>query len=67
MKSLQLPLTQTQKIRLQRAIDRLESLSSNINSNASVTVADSIPVNYDDGFLKYAVLTLLHAHIHFAT
>ncbi|OWM74192.1 hypothetical protein CDL15_Pgr008505 [Punica granatum] len=44
------------KIRLQRALQKLESLSSKANSNASVTVADSIPVNYDDGFLKYCNL-----------
>lgn len=53
MRGLQLPLTQTQKVRLQRALEKLEALSSKANSNASVTVADTIPVNYDDGFLKY--------------
>ncbi|KAF8015298.1 hypothetical protein BT93_H0950 [Corymbia citriodora subsp. variegata] len=52
MRGLQLPLTQTQKVRLQRALEKLESLPSKANSNASVTVADTIPVNYDDGFLK---------------
>ncbi|XP_031400501.1 exosome complex component RRP4 homolog isoform X2 [Punica granatum] len=52
MRGLEIPLTQTQKIRLQRALQKLESLSTKANSNASVTVADSIPVNYDDGFLK---------------
>lgn len=58
MRGLRIPLTQTQKIRLQRALQKLESLSSKANSNASVTVADSIPVNYDDGFLKYSDLLL---------
>lgn len=52
MRGTQLPLNQTQKVRLQRALQQLESLSSKINSNASVTVADSIPVNYEDGVLK---------------
>ncbi|KAK4788751.1 hypothetical protein SAY86_020070 [Trapa natans] len=52
MRGLRIPLTQTQKLRLQRALQKLESLSSKVNSNASVTIADSIPVNYDDGFLK---------------
>ncbi|GJZ44031.1 exosome complex component RRP4, partial [Tanacetum coccineum] len=47
---LMLSLNQTQKIRLQRA---LESLESGANSNASVTVADTIPVNQEDGVLKY--------------
>ncbi|GJR81826.1 exosome complex component RRP4 [Tanacetum coccineum] len=41
---LMLSLNQTQKIRLQRA---LESLESGANSNASVTVADTIPVNQE--------------------
>ncbi|KAM6561469.1 hypothetical protein CsatA_030708 [Cannabis sativa] len=49
MRGTELPLNQTQKVRLQRALDKLESLSSKSNSNASVTVADSIPVNYEDG------------------
>lgn len=35
------------------ALEKLEALSSMANSNASVTVADTIPVNYNDGFLKY--------------
>lgn len=52
MRDLQLSLNQTQKIRLQRALDKLESLSSKTNSNASVTVADTIPVNQEDGILK---------------
>ncbi|KAF3436346.1 hypothetical protein FNV43_RR23438 [Rhamnella rubrinervis] len=52
MRGLQIPLNQTQKVRLQRALEKLESLSSKANSNASVTVADSIPVNYEDGILK---------------
>lgn len=52
MREIKLSLNQTQKIRLQRAIEKLESLSSKANSNASVSVADSIPVNYEDGVLK---------------
>ncbi|KAI4326488.1 hypothetical protein MLD38_031798 [Melastoma candidum] len=52
MRGLQLPLTQTQKIRLQRALEKLESLSLKANTNATVTIADTIPVNHDDGFLK---------------
>lgn len=53
LRGTQLSLNQTQKVRLQRALQQLESLSSKVNSNASVTVADSIPVNYEDGVLKY--------------
>ncbi|KAL4558806.1 hypothetical protein LXL04_037008 [Taraxacum kok-saghyz] len=52
MRGIELPLNQTQKIRLQRALELLDSLSSGTNSNASVTVADSIPVNQEDGVLK---------------
>lgn len=52
MRGLQLSLNQTQKIRLQKALEALEYLSSKANSNASVTVADTIPVNYEDGVLK---------------
>ncbi|XP_062086299.1 exosome complex component RRP4 homolog [Humulus lupulus] len=52
MRGTELPLNQTQKVRLQRALEKLESLSSKVNANASVTVADSIPVNYEDGVLK---------------
>ncbi|XP_031274253.1 exosome complex component RRP4 homolog [Pistacia vera] len=51
MRNLQLLLNQTQKIRLQTALEKLESLSSKSNSNSCVTVADSIPI-YEDGILK---------------
>ncbi|KAJ1405251.1 Nucleic acid-binding, OB-fold [Sesbania bispinosa] len=47
-----LPLSQTQKLRLQKALEQLETLSSKVNSDASVTIADSIPVNHEDGVLK---------------
>lgn len=53
MREIELSLNQTQKIRLQRALDRLQSLSSKSTSNSSVTVADTIPVNDEDGILKY--------------
>ncbi|KAK6937482.1 K Homology domain, type 1 [Dillenia turbinata] len=52
MRGLQISLNQTQKIRFDRALEKLESLSSKSNSNAAVTVADSIPVNFEDGVLK---------------
>jgi exosome complex component RRP4 len=52
MRSIDLRLNQTQKLRLDRALGQLESLSSKSNSNASVTVADTIPVNSEDGILK---------------
>lgn len=53
MRGLQLSLNHTQKIRLERAQERLKSLSSKGNSDASVVVADTIPLNYEDGVLKY--------------
>ncbi|CAL5195013.1 unnamed protein product [Lathyrus oleraceus] len=46
---IQLQFNQTQKLRLQKA---MESLSSNVNFDASVTIADSIPVNFEEGVLK---------------
>ncbi|KAG7036378.1 Exosome complex component RRP4-like protein [Cucurbita argyrosperma subsp. argyrosperma] len=52
MRGLQVSLNQTQKIRLQRALETLESISSKANSDASVVVADTIPLNYEDGVLK---------------
>ncbi|KAJ8748393.1 hypothetical protein K2173_003030 [Erythroxylum novogranatense] len=51
-RGIQLSLNQTQKIRLRKAINHLQSLYSKINSNASVTVADTIPVNFEDSILK---------------
>lgn len=45
-------MSQTQKLRLHKALEQLESLSSKVNSDASVTIADSIPVNHEDGVLK---------------
>ncbi|KAL3725526.1 hypothetical protein ACJRO7_030537 [Eucalyptus globulus] len=63
MRGLQLPLTQTQKVRLQRALEKLEALSTKANSNASVTVADTIPVNYEDGFLKGHGTTELNGEV----
>ena len=53
MREILLSLNQTQKIRLNRALEKLESLSSKVNSNASVAIADSIPVTHEDGVLKY--------------
>ncbi|XP_021906851.1 exosome complex component RRP4 homolog [Carica papaya] len=52
MRKLQvsLSLSQTQKIRLDKALEKLQSCTT--NPNASVIVADSIPVNYEDAFLK---------------
>ncbi|KAH6821782.1 ribosomal RNA processing 4 [Perilla frutescens var. hirtella] len=52
MRGLQLSLNKGQKLRLERAIEQLESLSSKANSDASVIVADDISVNYEDAILK---------------
>uniref|UniRef100_A0A803L3Q8 RRP4 S1 domain-containing protein n=1 Tax=Chenopodium quinoa TaxID=63459 RepID=A0A803L3Q8_CHEQI len=52
MREIELSLNQTQKIRLQRALEKLQSLSSKSAANASVTVADTIPVNNEDNILK---------------
>lgn len=47
---LQVACNQTQRVRLESALQKLRDLSS--KSVASVTVADSIPVNNEDGILK---------------
>ncbi|KAI3882176.1 hypothetical protein MKX03_026986 [Papaver bracteatum] len=54
MRELQVSLSQTQKVRLQTAIEQLEKLTSRVSSsaNASVTVSDTIPVNHEEGVLK---------------
>ncbi|XP_068663210.1 exosome complex component RRP4 homolog [Aristolochia californica] len=52
MRELKLSLNQTQKVRLQSALQELQDLSSKVNSSATVTVADTIPVNHEDGVLK---------------
>ncbi|XP_065861200.1 exosome complex component RRP4 homolog [Euphorbia lathyris] len=52
MREIQLSLNQTQKIRLQRALQQLESLHSKVHSDASVTVADTIPISLEDSILK---------------
>ncbi|CAK9330326.1 unnamed protein product [Citrullus colocynthis] len=52
MRALQISLNHTQKIRLQKAREMLESLSSKANSDASVIVADTMPLNYEYGVLK---------------
>lgn len=46
---VQLQFSKTQKVRLHKA---KESLSSKMNSDSLVTVADSIHVNREDGVLK---------------
>ncbi|CAK8544900.1 unnamed protein product [Lathyrus sativus] len=49
MRGIQLHLSQTHKLRLQKA---MESLSSKVNFDDTVTIADSIPVNFEEGVLK---------------
>ncbi|KAL5701607.1 exosome non-catalytic core subunit rrp4 [Ranunculus cassubicifolius] len=54
MRELQLSLNQTQQVRLDKALQQIQALSSKTNSSgsASVTIADVIPVNQEDGVLK---------------
>ncbi|XP_043719347.1 exosome complex component RRP4 homolog [Telopea speciosissima] len=52
LRDLQIPLYQTQKIRLWRALQQLQELACKVTSSASVTIADTIPVNHEDGVLK---------------
>ncbi|XP_019086051.1 PREDICTED: exosome complex component RRP4 homolog [Camelina sativa] len=50
LREVEILLNQTQKVRFERAMERLQSLSSTTNN--SVIVADSIPFNHDEAFLK---------------
>ncbi|WCJ21477.1 hypothetical protein M5689_003626 [Euphorbia peplus] len=52
MREIQLSLNQTQKIRLQKSLQQLESLHSKLHADASVTVADTIPISLEDSILK---------------
>ncbi|KAG9142769.1 hypothetical protein Leryth_005525 [Lithospermum erythrorhizon] len=52
MRGIQLSFNKTQKLRLDKALEQLEYFSSKLNSNATVTVSDTIPVNHEDGVLK---------------
>ncbi|XP_073064222.1 exosome complex component RRP4 homolog isoform X2 [Primulina eburnea] len=52
MRGIQFTLSKHQNLRLDRALEQLESLSSKQNSDASVTVADDISVNNEDAILK---------------
>lgn len=52
MRELQLNLNQTQKVRLDKALQQIQSLSSKTNSSASVAIADVIPVDTEEGVLK---------------
>ncbi|XP_021734875.1 exosome complex component RRP4 homolog [Chenopodium quinoa] len=67
MREIELSLTQTQKIRLQRALEKLQSLSSKSAANASVTVADTISVNNEDNILNnsgvYGEFKNLHGYM----
>ncbi|CAK7348195.1 unnamed protein product [Dovyalis caffra] len=52
IRGIDVSLNQTQKIKVQRAVQQLESLYSKANSNASVTVADTVPVSYEGTILQ---------------
>ncbi|PKA47857.1 hypothetical protein AXF42_Ash019868 [Apostasia shenzhenica] len=53
MRELRVLLNQTQKVRLQAALQHLRDLSFQASSPAiPVTIADTIPVNREDGILK---------------
>lgn len=53
MRELQISLNETQKVRLQTAVQNLAELASQASSSTfSVTIADTIPVNNEEGILK---------------
>ncbi|KAG0466379.1 hypothetical protein HPP92_017959 [Vanilla planifolia] len=52
-RELQVSLNQTQKVRLQAALQQLTDIASQASSSSlSVAVADTIPVNHEEGILK---------------
>jgi hypothetical protein len=53
MKDRHLSLNQTQRVRLEAALQELQSVAPAAASAAAVTVADTIPVNQEDNILKY--------------
>nr|KAJ0223814.1 hypothetical protein LSAT_V11C200050650 [Lactuca sativa] len=63
MRGIELSLNQTQKLRLQRVLELLESMSSGTNYDSSVTVADSIHVKQEDGVLKGHGMTELEGEV----
>ncbi|XP_031493780.1 exosome complex component RRP4 homolog [Nymphaea colorata] len=52
MRDLELSLNQGQRVRLKKALQQLQDCSSKVQFSAPVTVADTIPVNQEDGVLK---------------
>ncbi|WMV47509.1 hypothetical protein MTR67_040894 [Solanum verrucosum] len=58
MRGIQLSFSNTQKLRLEKALAQLESLSSKLNSNATVIVADKIPVDEDAALKGHGTLEM---------
>ncbi|XP_055813328.1 exosome complex component RRP4 homolog [Solanum dulcamara] len=58
MRGIQLSFSNTQKLRLEKALTQLESLSSKLNSNATVIVADTIPVDEDAALKGHGTLEM---------
>ncbi|CAN4093167.1 unnamed protein product [Withania somnifera] len=56
MRGIQLSFSNTQKLRLEEALAQLESLSSKVNSNATVIVAETIPVDEDAALKGHGTL-----------
>ncbi|CAN6482629.1 unnamed protein product [Victoria cruziana] len=52
MRDIELSLSQGQRVRLKKALQQLQDCSSKVQFSAPVTVADTIPVNQEDGVLK---------------
>jgi hypothetical protein len=61
MKDRHLALNQTQRVRLEAALQELQSVAP----AAAVTVADTIPVNQEDNILKYRASISLSLSVSF--
>ncbi|PHT38567.1 hypothetical protein CQW23_22140 [Capsicum baccatum] len=58
LRGIQLSFSNTQKLRLEKALEQLESISSKLNSNATVIVADTIPVDEDAALKGHGTLDM---------
>ncbi|KAG2635816.1 hypothetical protein PVAP13_2NG386103 [Panicum virgatum] len=52
MKDFHLPLNQTQRVRFETALHKLQVLTPTMVLAAAVTIADTIPINHEDSVLR---------------
>ena len=57
MKDFHLPLNQTQRVRFETALHKLQVLTPTMVLAAAVTIADTIPINHEDSVLRLPTLS----------